>query len=104
MKRMATNLKVLRFLNEEVMAEIVSEDDTTITLKNPVRIVVMPNKADPKNPSVGFAPYCDWTEDKDFVLNKSFLIYKAEPLTAFVNQYNSQFGGIVVPNSKLITP
>ena len=100
---MATNLKILRFLNEEIMAEVVTEELTTITVKNPVRIVVMPSKSDPKNPTVGFAPYCDWTDDKTFVLNKSFLIHKAEPLAAFVNQYNQQFGGILVPDTKIIT-
>lgn len=100
---MANNVKLLRFLNEEVLGEIVSETDTTITVKNPVRIVVMPNKTDPKNPSVGFAPYCDWTDDKEFTLTKNFLIYKAEPLTVFVNQYNQQFGGILVPDTKIIT-
>lgn len=103
MKRMATNLKIIRFLNEEIMGEIVSETDTTITVKNPVRIVVMPNKTDPKNPTVGFAPYCDWTDDKEFVITKHFLIYRAEPLTPFINQYNQQFGGILVPDTKIIT-
>lgn len=99
---MATNLKILRFLNEEIMGEIVSETKDTITLKNPVRIVVMPNKEDPKNPTVGFAPYCDWTEDREFVLTKSFLIFTATPVTAFTNQYNQQFGGILVPDTKII--
>lgn len=100
---MATNLKVLRFLNEEIMAEIVTEDKDSITLKNPVRIVVMPNKADPKNPSVGFAPYCEWSDDKEFTVTKNFLVFKAEPLAVFVNQYNQQFGGILVPDTKIIT-
>lgn len=97
------NVKVLRFLNEEIIAEIVAETDTTVKVKNPVRIVVMPNKADPQNPSVGFAPYCEWTEEKELVLSKSFLIFTAEPLTVFTNQYNQQFGGIIVPESKIIT-
>jgi hypothetical protein len=96
---MATNLKIIRFLNEEIMGEIVSENDTSITVRNPVRIVVVPSKSDPKNPSVGFAPYCEWTDDKEFVLSKNFLVYKAEPLTVFVNQYNQQFGGIIVPDT-----
>lgn len=103
MKRMATNLKIIRFLNEEIMGEIVSETDTTITVKNPVRIVVVPSKTDPKNPTVGFAPYCDWSDDKEFTLNKSFIIHRCEPITAFINQYNQQFSGILVPDTKIIT-
>ena len=100
---MATNLKIIRFLGEEVLAEVTSETDTTITLKNPVRIVVVPSKTDPKNPSVGFAPYCEWSDDREFTLSKNFFMFKAEPLPVFVNQYNQQFGGILVPDTKIIT-
>lgn len=97
------NLKIIRFLGEEIMAEVVSETADQIKIKNPVRIVVMPNKADPKNPSVGFAPYCEWTDDKEFTLSKNLFIFTAEPLTVFVNQYNQQFSGILVPDTKIIT-
>lgn len=99
---MATNLKVLRFLGEEIMGEVVAETADKITVRNPVRIVVIPSKTDPKNPSVGFAPYCEWTEDKEFALSKSLLMFVAEPLTVFVNQYNQQFGGLIVPETKII--
>ena len=36
---MAKNVKLIRMLGEEVIAEVVSEGDTTITVKNAVRIV-----------------------------------------------------------------
>jgi hypothetical protein len=103
MKRMATNIKLLRFVSEEILAEIVEETATHVKVKNPVRIVIVPNKADPKNPSVGYAPYCEWTEDKEFTLSKNMLICISEPITVFVNQYNQQFGGIIVPDTKIIT-
>ncbi len=100
---MATNIKLLRFVSEEILAEIVEETATHVKVKNPVRIVIVPNKADPKNPSVGYAPYCEWTEDKEFTLSKNMLICISEPITVFVNQYNQQFGGIIVPDTKIIT-
>jgi hypothetical protein len=100
---MAKNVKILRFLNEELIAEVVGETDTTIEVKNPLRIVVMPNKADPSNPNIGFAPYSEWIADKQLTLSKNMLVYTAEPITVFLNQYNSQFGGIVVPDTKIIT-
>lgn len=99
---MATNVKLLKYLGEDILAEILEETDTTFTVKNPVRVVVVPNKADPKNPSVGFAPWCDWSDDKEVVLTKTMFIAKLEPLTLFINQYNSQFGGLIVPDSKII--
>ena len=97
------NIKILRFINEEIIAEVVSETDTSVVVKNPLRVVVMPNKADPTNPNVGFAPYSEWIADKTLTLSKNMLVYTAEPITVFVNQYNSQFGGIVIPDKKIIT-
>ena len=101
---MATNLKLLRLLGEEVIAEVLSETDTTITVKNAVRIVVMPDQLNPKTPQVGLAPFMQFSEDKEFTINKNLVITTATPITEFVNQYNSLFGGIQVPSSKLIVP
>lgn len=100
---MATNVKILRFLNEEIIAEVLTETDTTVTVKNPLRVVVMPNKADPSNPSVGFAPYCEWITEDTLTLSKNMLVFQATPITVFLNQYNSQFGGLIVPDTKIIT-
>ena len=101
---MATNLKLIRMLGEEVIAEVLDENDTTITVKNPVRIVVIPDQMNPKNPQVGLAPFLQFSEDKEVVLNKNLVIAVVNPMTDFVNQYNSLFGGIQVPSSKIITP
>ena len=101
---MATNLKLIRMLGEEVIAEVVSETDTTITVKNAVRIVVIPDQLNPKNPQVGLAPFLQFSEQKELVLNKNLVITTATPLTDFVNQYNSLFGGIQLPTSKIIAP
>ena len=101
---MATNLKLFRMLGEEVIAEVVSETDTTITVKNAVRIVVIPDQLNPKNPQVGLAPFLQFSEQKELVLNKNLVITTATPLTDFVNQYNSLFGGIQLPTSKIIAP
>lgn len=102
---MATNLKLLRLTTgEEVLGEIVSVNVTKITIKNPVRVIMVPSKADPNNPTVAFAPFVQWSDDKELELNAHHVTFSATPITEFVNQYNSMFGGIVVPNSKLITP
>jgi hypothetical protein len=105
MKRMATNLKLLRLsTGEEIIGEVVNENVTKITIKNPVRVLMVPSKADPNNPTVAFAPFMQWSDDKELTLNANHVTVTATPITEFVNQYNSMFGGIVVPNSKLITP
>jgi hypothetical protein len=99
------NLKILRLsTGEEIMGEIVDENITKVVIKNPVRIVVVPSKSDPNNPSVAFAPFLQWSEDKELTLSAKHVIVTASPITEFVNQYNGMFSGIVVPKSGIITP
>ena len=100
---MATNIKLLKLINgEELVSEITNDDVSTVKIKNPVRIIMMPSKADPKTPSVGLAPWAEFSEDKEIVLDKSHVLCMMTPIREFINQYNSIFGGIVLPSSKLI--
>lgn len=102
---MATNIKILKMISgEELLAEITNETETHITIKNPVRVVVMPTKTSPQTPTVGFAPWADFSEEKDFTMHKAHVIVTMKPVQEFVNQYNAMFGGIVAPMSKLIVP
>jgi hypothetical protein len=99
------NLKIVRMLTgEELIAEVLEDNKEVLKVKNALRIVVMPSKTDPSAPTVGLAPYLQFSEDKELTLNKNCVITTASPIKEFVNQYNSAFGGLVVPNSKLITP
>ena len=99
------NLKIVRLTTgEEILGEILEENVTKVSVKNPVRIVVLPSKSDPNNPSVGFAPFMQWSDDKVLTLNANHVILTATPMKEFINQYNSMFGGLVVPNSKILTP
>jgi hypothetical protein len=103
---MAINLKLIRLISgEELMSEVTAETDTVISIKNPVRVVLMPNKVDPKTPTVGFAPWVEFSEEKDFTIHKAHVIVTMKPVQEFINQYNSMFGGIVsVPTTKLLIP
>jgi hypothetical protein len=103
---MADNIKLLKLITgEEVLAEVSdSIVSDKILIKNAVRVVVMPNKLDPKTPNVGFAPWADFSDDKTVTLDKSHIIAIMSPIKEFVNQYNSMFGGLVVPTSNLILP
>ena len=90
---------------EELLAEVSSETDTHVTIKNPVRVVVMPSKARPETPTVGFAPWADFSEEKVFVIHKAHVIVMMNPVNEFISQYNGMFGGLVLPpSSKLIVP
>ena len=102
---MAANITLIKFLGgEEILAEVLSEEATTLTVKNAVRIVVIPDKMDPKTPQVGLAPYLQFSDTKELTFNRNLVVTTATPLTDFVNQYNSLFGGIQLATSKIITP
>jgi len=99
------NLLLLRLsTGEEIMGDVTSNNGKVLTVKNPVRIVVVPSKTEPNNPSVAFAPFMQWSDDKELTFNSNHVIVTASPITEFVNQYNGMFGGIVVPKSGIITP
>ena len=102
---MASKVTLIKFLGgEEVLAEVVSDSGTSISVKNAVRIVVIPDQLNPKTPQVGLAPYLQFSEDKDLTFNKNLIVTTATPVTEFINQYNSLFGGIQLATSKIITP
>ena len=102
---MAANVKILKLITgEELLGEMLPGGPSVCEIKNPVRIVVMPNKMDPKTPNVGFAPWAEFSDQKTFIIDKSHVLCIIDPITEFVNQYNSMFGGLVLPTSNLIKP
>jgi hypothetical protein len=102
---MAANLRILKMINgDELLAEVILDSLSELTIKNPVRVVVMPSKANPQMPTVGFAPWAEFSEEKQFTIHKAHVIVAMKPVQEFVNQYNSMFGGIVSPSSKLLIP
>ena len=102
---MALNVKLIRLLNgEELMAEVVNSNDSKVTIKDAIRVVVMPQRDPKASPSIGFAPWLEFSEDKQVELDKSHVLFVVTPIKEFVNQYNSLFGGIVTPSTKLILP
>jgi len=102
---MAANVKILKLITgEELLGEMLPGGPSVCEIKNPVRIVVMPNKMDPKTPNVGFAPWAEFSDQKTFIIDKSHVLCIIEPIKEFVNQYNSMFGGLVLPTSNLIKP
>ena len=88
------NVKLLRIVTgEEVIAELISESDTTITVKN--GLVVLPTQG-----GVGFAPWATVIDDNkpEITLSHNHVVYMAEVSEDVTKKYNELFG------SKLVTP
>lgn len=107
---MAINVKLVRMITgEELIAEIMPSSDTEVKMRNPVRIVVIPQdprmQHDPnRKEQIGLAPWAHFTEDRIFTVDKSHVVCIMNPIKDFINQYNTMFGGIVMPNSSLLVP
>jgi len=88
------NVKLFRITTgEEVIAELVSETDDTVTLKN--GLVVLPT-----NTGVGFAPWATVIDqdNPEITVSKTHVIYIVPVQEDVSKKYNEMFG------SKLITP
>jgi hypothetical protein len=88
------NVKLFRIITgEEVIAELLSEDESTVTLQN--GLVVLPS-----GQSVGFAPWA-MVIDKDqpeITVSRTHIVYIAEVDEGITKKYNEVYG------SKLVTP
>lgn len=99
------NLKIIKLINgDELFAEVLQDQDSFIVVKNPVRVVVMPTKANPQTPTVGFAPWAEFSSEKNFTIHKAHVIVTMKPVSEFVEQYKMMFSNIVTPKSNLILP
>ena len=100
------NVKIIRFLGgEEIIAEVMGSSGLGwMKVKNPVAIMVMPDKADPKTPRVGFAPWVQFTSDETIDVNESLVLTTMKPVEEFLSQYKNMFSAIKIPTTKIIMP
>ena len=91
------DVKLLRIVTgEEVIAELLSETEETITVQN--GLVVLPT-----NNGVGFAPWATViSKDKpEITISKNHVVYVAEVQEDVCKKYNEMFGSkLITPNSK----
>lgn len=96
-------VKALKLVSgEEIVAEVVAETETTITLKNPLAIML--SRAQSGDLNVGFVPFAPYLGNEPTIeLELDKLQFVNEVDDQMKNQYNSIFGGIVTPPKQLIT-
>ena len=90
------NVKLIRVVTgEEVVAEVVSETDDTITVQN--GLVVLPT-----NNGVGFAPWATVIskDDPEITVSRNHLVYVAEVQDDVASKYKEMFGNIITPAEK----
>jgi|TARA_B100001142_G_C14038968_1_gene541256 hypothetical protein len=90
------NVKLIRVVTgEEVIAEVLSETDDTITVKN--GLVVLPN-----GQSIGFAPWATVIskEEPEITMSRKHVVYVAEVQDSVSKKYKEMFGNIITPDEK----
>ena len=88
------DVKLIRIVTgEEIIAELVSQDDDTITVKN--GLVVLPNAN-----GVGFAQWATVIDpdNPEVTMKQQHVVYVADVQEDVSKKYNEMFG------SKLVTP
>jgi hypothetical protein len=93
-------LKLVTFkTNQTLLGEVVSESPTSITIKQPVQVIVQPTK---EGPMMGFSPFLEFAEEfkTGIPLPKDNVQCITTPMTELSNQYNQVFGsGIQIASS-----
>ena len=90
------NVKLIRVVTgEEVIAEVLSETDDTITVKN--GLVDLPSAQ-----SVGFAPWATVIskEEPEITMSRKHVVYVAEVQDSVSKKYKEMFGNIITPDEK----
>ena len=90
------DVKLIRIVTgEEIIAEVLSETDDTITVQN--GLVVLPSAQ-----GVGFAPWATVIskENKEITLSREHLVYVVDCDDSVQDKYESIFGTIVKPETK----
>jgi hypothetical protein len=91
------DVKLLRIVTgEEVIAELISETEETITVQNGLAVL-------PTNNGVGFAPWATVIskDNPEITISKTHLVYVAEVQEDVCKKYNEMFGSkLITPNSK----
>ena len=97
-----SDVTVIKMMNgEEIITKVVKEDESTFTCEKPAIIMLSPNQK-VNGVQVQIGPYSAFT-DKPISLNKSSVMYIAQPNTDILNSYNKMFGsGLIVPNQKIM--
>ena len=90
------NVKLIRVVTgEEIVAEVVSETDDTVTIQN--GLVVLPT-----GQSIGFAPWATVIskDEPEITMSRKHIIYVAEVQDDVSSKYKEMFGNIITPAEK----
>ena len=90
-------VKVIKmWTGEDVIADLITGDDSVVELKNP--IVAVPAQQG----QIGFAPWSPLLDgrDKELEITRKYIVYISDTQEEIVDQYKEMFAAISTPPSK----
>ncbi len=87
------NIKLIRMASgEDVIANVVEEDSSTVTVRDPIYPVPT------QNGTIGFSSWSPLVspEEPDIKIKKEFIVYMAELNQSVKDEYQNHYGKIVL--------
>lgn len=92
------DVKLIRLVRgDEILAELVENKDGKVKFRNALRVMLIPQKSTPNQPTVGLAPWMEFSNDDEFEIDSSHVLVITTPIKDFVQQYRSAFSPILTP-------
>ena len=89
------NIKYLKLVTgEELVTDYKDEGESTVTLKNPLGILMSQTE---KGFNIQLVPYGSMAKDETILVNHKNIVFTAEPETKLRNQYESITGQVITP-------
>ena len=89
------NIRYLKLVTgEELITEYNDEGESTVTLKNPLGILMSQTE---KGFNIQLVPYGSMADKEEIMVNYKNIVFHAEPEQKLRNQYESITGQVITP-------
>jgi hypothetical protein len=99
-------IKLITFkTNQTLVGSVIENDDfETVTIREPVQVVVVPPRSQTDQGGIAFSPYLEYSNEfkTGIKLSKSDILCINTPVVELENQYNQIFGSGIQIASKLV--
>ena len=101
-----SDIKIMRLVRgDELICELSIKSPDTYLVKNPLRIVVVPQKNNQNTTTnIAFGPWIEFSNDSQIKIDRNHVLCVLTPLDEFVHNYQQMFGKIITPPNKLVLP
>jgi hypothetical protein len=77
--------------NQTIIADVVGETGESVTIKQPVQVIIQPSK---EGPMIAFSPFLEFAAEfkTGITISRADILCVTSPITELENQYSRLFG------------